>query len=171
MKTSLALLLLLAALILSGCAQSEAALSPTPDTVAAVPASTITSTAVTPVASTTAPAAEQQTNAPTQADIEKAKQVVYDYWVAFNSYDVEGVLAYLEETYRQEKAATIETDIGRMKAFGVKLGVEAAGEPSITPDEKIEIKISLKTPIDTRHNTYRLVEVNGEWKICYSLEE
>jgi hypothetical protein len=171
MKTALALLLVLAAVILPGCGYTEEALSPTPDTVVAVPAPTITSTAVTPVDSTTAPAAGQPANAITLEDIDKAKQVIADYWQAFNSYDIEGVLDYLEETFRQQKGAGLESDMGRMQAFGVKLGVAPAAEPAITPDGKIEIKIDLKTPIDTRLVTYRLTEVSGEWKICYLLEE
>ena len=105
-------------------------------------------------------------------DEETARQVVFAYWEAFNNYDVEGVLAFLEESYRLEREEGIASEIGQMQSFGVKLGVEEEAEPTTTPEGKVEIKIKLSVPMGQpdRHITYELVKINGEWKICATVE-
>jgi hypothetical protein len=175
MKKAIILLFILAVVILSGCGQSEESAPPALGTPAAIssastpsgPTTTSTTTAVYVTTST----GEPETNSITRQDIDEARQVVLDYWQAFNNYDMKGALAYLEDSYRQERAEGLTSDNDRMKAYYTKLGVEEEAEPSITPDGKIEIKIRLKTPIGARHVTYRLMEVSGGWKICYSSEE
>jgi len=106
------------------------------------------------------------------AEIVAARQVVYDYWEAFNAYDAEGALASLEESYRQERAEEIPDEIGQMEAAGVTLGVEEEAEPTVTPEGTVVMKIKLDVPIlPDRQVTYELVKIDGEWKICYSEEE
>ena len=146
MKTVFAYLLIPALLIFSGC--SQPAVAPPPTTNTTPPPATVT-----------------------PEDVDDARQVVFEYWDAFNSYDVERALTYLEESYRQEREEDIRSDIGRMRTFGTKLGVEEEAEPAITPEGKVEIRIKLGTPIGTRHVTYHLVKVNEEWKIGFSAEE
>ena len=51
------------------------------------------------------------------------RQLAFAYWDAFNSYDAERALGYLEEDYRQQRDETIRAEIARIKLFGVKLGV------------------------------------------------
>ena len=151
MRQAFAILLVLAFVIFSGCSQSAVAPPPTDR-----PLPTPTA-APSPVAIT-------------KEDVDTARQVVFDYFEAFNQYDVEGVLAFLEESYRQDKAESIEEDIDRMKSFGAKLGVEEESEPVITPEGKIEIYIKLRTPIGAQYVTYQLLQESGEWKICLSEE-
>jgi hypothetical protein len=103
--------------------------------------------------------------------VEAARQVMFAYWEAFNNYNVEGVLACLEESWRQEREESLTSEIGQMKAFGVKLGVEEEAEPVITPEGTIGIKIKLTTPMGTKHYTYHLTKINDEWKIYLAVEE
>jgi hypothetical protein len=106
-----------------------------------------------------------------QEEIDAARQVVYDYWEAFNAYDVDGVLACLEESYCQIRADEIPGEIGQMEAAGVTLGLEEEAEPVITPEGIVVIQIKLIVPIlSDRHITYDLVKIDGEWKICDSEE-
>ena len=153
MKRAFAYLLILTILIFSGCAQSAVAPSPSPATTQ--PSTTVT----------------QPSTTVTQEDVDDAKQVVFEYWDASNNYDAERALAYLEESYRPERAESIKSDIGQMQSFGVKLGVEEESEPTITSEREVEIKIKLSTPLGAKHVTYHLVKVNGEWKICSLVEE
>jgi len=125
-----------------------------------------------PTASTTpTPTTSVQQATVTQEDVSDARQVVYDYWDAFNSYDVERVLGYLQDSYRQESEESIKSEISKMKFFNVKLGVEEESEPVITPEGMVEIKMKLSTPIGAKHVTYILEKLNGGWKICSSVEE
>jgi hypothetical protein len=112
---------------------------------------------------------QQESDVP--EDIKDARQVVYDYWDAFNSYDVERVLTFLEDSYRQEREEDIRDEIGKLDFFNVKLAVEEEADPVITPDRIIEIYMSVSTPIGLKHVTYGLVNVNGVWKIFSSVEE
>lgn len=106
-----------------------------------------------------------------QEEIDAARQVVYDYWEAFNAYDVDSVLATLEESYRQIRADEVPGEIGQMQAAGVTLGVEEEAEPVITPEGIVVIQIKLIVPIlSDRHITYDLIKIDGEWKICDSEE-
>ncbi len=104
-------------------------------------------------------------------EIDVARQVVYDYWEAFNAYDVDGVLACLEESYCQEREADIPGEIAQMQAAKVTLELEEEAEPVVTPEETVVIQIKLDVPIlPDRHITYELVKVDGVWKICASEE-
>jgi hypothetical protein len=106
-----------------------------------------------------------------QEEIDAARQVVYDYWEAFNAYDVEGVLACLEDSYCQIRADEIPGEIGQMEAAGVTLELEEEAEPVVTPEGIVVIQIKLIVPVlPDRHITYDLVKIDGEWKICDSEE-
>jgi hypothetical protein len=106
-----------------------------------------------------------------QEEIDAARQVVYDYWDAFNAYDADGALACLEESYRQVRVAEIPGEIAQMQGAGVTLGVEEEAEPIVTAEGIVVIQIKLIVPImPDRHITYDLMKVDGEWKICDSEE-
>ena len=143
MKLTLAYLLIPVLVIFSACTQPAEAPPPTPPPPATLP----------------------------QEDVDAARQVVFEYWDAYNNYDAEGVLAFLEESYRQEREEEIRSDIGRMQSFGVTLTVEEEAEPTITPEGEVEIKMKINTPLGTKHVTYHLVKINDEWKICLAVEE
>jgi hypothetical protein len=104
-------------------------------------------------------------------EIDAARQVVYDYWEAFNAYDAEGVFACLEDAYYELRKDEIPGEIAQMQGAGVTLGVEEEAEPVVTADGIVVISIKLAVPIlADRHVTYDLIKVDGEWKICGSEE-
>jgi hypothetical protein len=106
-----------------------------------------------------------------QEEIDAARQVVYDYWEAFNAYDVDGVLACLEDSYCQIRADEIPGEIAQMQGAGVTLELEEEAEPVVTPEGIVVIQIKLIVPVlSDRHITYDLVKIDGEWKICDSEE-
>lgn len=170
MKLTLAFLLILALVIFPACTQVPEAppdSTPPPDTTheeAEVPPPTEPPPATTE---------EEAPPAITEEDVEAARQVVFAYLEALNSYDVEGTLAFLEESWREERAESITSEIGQMETLGITLGVEEEAEPVITPEGTIQIKIKLDIPVPImpdRHVTYHLTKINDEWKI-YFVEE
>ncbi len=168
MKLALACLLVLALGVGAACTQTPEA-----------PPDTNLPPAVqedeTPLTSTPTPEATEEEEAPPPAaitgeDIEAARQTVFTYLEALNNYDLEGVLACMEESWGQEREASLTSEISQMKMFGVTLGVEEEAEPAINAGETIEIKMKL-TPsklAEPRHITYQLMKIDGEWKICFA---
>ena len=103
-------------------------------------------------------------------ETEAIRQVIMAYWEAFNAYDVERVLSYMEDSWRKERSETVRGDIGRMKLFRVKLGVEEESPPVIIGNGEAEMMIKLNTPIGVKHDYFRLVKVGEEWKVSFSEE-
>ena len=164
MKLTLAYLLILALVVFPACAQPAEAPPDTTQEEAPPPSE--------PPPATT----EEDEEAPlpatiTEEDVEAARQVVFAYLEALNNYDLEGVLSFLEESWRQEREESLASEIDQMQSFGVTLGVEEEAEPTTTPEGTVEIKIKLKTPLGARHITYHLMKINDEWKIYLAVEE
>jgi hypothetical protein len=173
MRLTLACLLVLALIAGAACTQAaeappETTLPPTTPVTQAPPTTPPAATIPTQAEETTPPAAAEEAIA--GEDIEAARQVVSAYWEAYNSYDVDGVLALLEDSWREERADAIAGEIGQMKTFGITLNAEEEAEPEVTADGTVAIKMKIATPLGDRHYTYRLKKINGEWKI-YSAEE
>lgn len=176
MKLTLAYLLILALAVFPACTQPAEA---PPD---GEPPPATTEGEEAPPSEPPPPATtEEDEEAPpsdaiTEEDVEAARQVVFAYREACNNYDVEGALAFLEESLRADKEDDIRSDISQMETFGIKLGVEEEAEPTVTADGKVEIYIKLDVPVfgqKDRHAIYQLMEIEGEWKICFaeSVEE
>lgn len=100
-----------------------------------------------------------------EEDVDDARQVVFGYLDARNNYDIESVLAAMEESYREEREEIVRGEVSQMRLFRTKLGVEEVAEPVITPEGTIEIRIKLTTPIGDRYVVYYMVQVDDEWKI------
>jgi pyruvate/2-oxoglutarate dehydrogenase complex dihydrolipoamide acyltransferase (E2) component len=173
MRLTLALLLVLA--LIAGAACTQAAQTP-PETSPPTTAPPTQAPTTTPPPATTAPATETAPPAAGEAitpeGIEAARQVVFAYWEAYNSYDVDGVLALLEDSWREERADDIASEIGQMEGAKITLGVEEEAEPEVT-EGTIAIKMFIDIPIvfmPDRHYIYYLKKIDGEWKI-YSAEE
>ncbi len=98
------------------------------------------------------------------------RQLAFDYWAAFNDYDDDTVVAYLEDGYRQEREEQIRTDIGRIKFFRVTLGVEEQSPPAMIDPDLWEMYIKMKEPTGTRTIRMEFQLVGGTWKISYSEE-
>jgi hypothetical protein len=149
MRLTLACLLVLAIIATAACTQAtqtppETTLPATTPATQAPP--TTPPPATTAQATQTPPATEE---AITEANIEAARQVVLAYWEAYNSYDVDGVLALLEDSWREERADAIAGEINQMKTFGVTLNAEEEAEPEVTADGTVAIKMKIATPLET----------------------
>ena len=135
-----------------------------------VPTSTSTLTATptptTPVMITPSPTAPLGTS----AELETLRRLAFDYWAAFNSYNVENVLAYLEDSYRLERDSEIRQDLGRLKLFRVKLGVSEETPPQMTGPNEGEIFLLMKEPLGTRRIKMAFRKLDGTWKITYAEE-
>jgi hypothetical protein len=173
LKMRLTLACLLVLFLIAGAACTQVAETPPETSLPTTQASPTTP----PV--TTTPAQAEETTPPateeaiTTADIEAARQVVFAYWEAFNNYDVDGVLALLEDSWREERADEIASEIGQMEGAGMTMGVEEEAEPEVTAAGTIVIKMLIDIPVPImpdRHYIYHLKKIDGEWKIC-SAEE
>ena len=98
------------------------------------------------------------------------KQLAFEYWIAFNEYDVEKVLSYMEESYRAERAEEIAAEIEQLELFGVALGVSERSAPTLLSPTEGEMLLNVREPLATRKYRmgFRLVE--GEWKISFAGE-
>ena len=122
---------------------------------------------------TLVPADEPQPNSVPAEEAEEAdalRQMAFDYWEAFNAYDADRVLEFLEEGYGQEREEKIRGDIGRLKLFSVQLGVTEESPPSIVGEDEREMYLTMKEPLGTRRIRMAFREVGGEWKITFSEE-
>ena len=104
------------------------------------------------------------------AQADTFRQMTFDYWEAFNAYDADRVLGFLEEGYGREREEKIRGDIGRLKLFSVQLGVTEESPPSIVDEDEWEMYLTMKEPLGTRRIRMAFREVDGEWKITFSEE-
>ncbi len=122
---------------------------------------------------TSVPADDPQPTSVPAEEAEEAdalRQMAFDYWEAFNAYDADRVLEFLEEGYGQEREEKIRGDIGRLKLFSVQLGVTEESPPSIVDEDEREMYLTMKEPLGTRRIRMAFREVGGEWKITFSEE-
>jgi len=174
MRLTLACLLVLALIAGAACTQvaetpPETSLPTTTPATQAPPTTQPATTAPAQAEETTPPAATEE--AITPEDIEAARQVVSAYFDALNSYDLEGALACMEESWGNEQEPSLASEIDQMKSFGVTLSAEEEAEPTVAADDRIELSIKIDVSMafqPARHAVYQLAKVEGEWKICYS---
>ena len=98
-------------------------------------------------------------------NLHPAQRVIYEYWAAFNRYDLEEALSYYEESYREPEREGVRKEINLLRTFGITLEVVAVSEPSLISEGKVELSMELNTPIGPKYNKYQLVDIDGEWKI------
>ena len=103
-------------------------------------------------------------------EIHILRQLAFDYWDAFNSYDADKVLGYMEEGYRQQRQEEIRGDIGRVRRFRVKLGISEESPPRMTEPDEAEMFLKMSEPLGTRRIQMSYRRVAGEWKITFSEE-
>ena len=107
------------------------------------------------------------------ADVEMnsfIRGLTFDYWDAFNAYDIDTVLGYFETSYRNEREEYLRADIGTLKLFGVKLGVSEESPPTMVAPDEWEMYVAMKEPLGTRIIRMVFKEIDGEWKVTYSEE-
>ena len=124
------------------------------------------------------PQSEPQTADPTttpepspQSDIEDINalsKLAFAFWDAYNAYDGDKTLGYLEESYRQLRGEEIRDNIGLMKLFGVKLELSEESPPHMISDGEWEMHMTMKEPLGTRRIRMAFRQVEGEWKIVFA---
>ena len=98
-------------------------------------------------------------------NLHPAQRVIYEYWAAFNRYNLEEALSYYEESYREPEREGVRKEINMLRTFGITLEVVAVSEPYLISEGKVELSMELNTPIGPKYNMYQLVDIGGEWKI------
>ena len=114
-----------------------------------------------------APTEEPQVD-PQEADT--LRKLAFAYWEAFNAYDADMALGYLEEDYRQQQDSAVRDDIGMIKLFSVKLGVSEETPPQVVGNDEWEMYLTMKEPLGTRRIRMAFQKVEGEWKITFAEE-
>ncbi len=99
---------------------------------------------------------------------EAVRQLAFAYWEAFNSYDADQVLGYMEESYRQLREDEIIYEVGAIERFSVKLGVSEESPPQMVGDGEMEMYLTMKEPLGERRIRMAFREVAGEWKVIFS---
>jgi|GEM_PF-2444664 len=156
-------IVVVAATVLLVAACARATPTPTP-TATPTPTSVATATGIPTSTPTQAPAAAEA------ADAEVLRQLAFAYWEAFNAYDADRALSYLEDAYRAERESEIRSEIGQIRMFRVKLGVSEESPPQVVGQGDWEMFLSMKEPIGTRRIRMAFTPVEGEWKITCAEE-
>ena len=60
---------------------------------------------------------------------EEIRDLGLAYWDAFNSYDLDRLLSYLEPVYVELRRDILAQELGQMRSFNVKLGVTVLVDP------------------------------------------
>ncbi len=81
---------------------------------------------------------------------ELVRNTAFAYWDAWNSYDADKVLAFLEPSYRGVEEERIRRDIGRTQSFNAKLRLTEESPPVRLESAHWEIFLTMRTPIDMR---------------------
>lgn len=92
------------------------------------------------------------------------------YWEAFNAYDADLTLSYLEESYRAARDESVRSEIRSLGAFGVQLGVQELSPPALSDDGTAEMYMELKEPLGTRGIRMAFARIDGQWVITFAEE-
>ena len=117
-----------------------------------------------------APAASLSANSRFGDDIQTLRQMAFDYWEDFNSYDPDRVLSYLEADYRGRRESDIRRDIERIKMFRVNLGISEESPPRMIVPGRGEMFLRMHEPLGTRRIRMEFLKVEDAWKIAYAEE-
>lgn len=153
--------LIIGLVLLTGCQASATQ----PETPEPAPTETAAPTTTSTAATTTSSAA-----APLDGALAELRDLALAYWEAFNAYETEHVLAYLETDYRLEREEEIQDDIGRLSTFGVKLGISELSPPVMLGSDRAEMYIEMSEPLGKRRIRMGFLLVDGDWVIDFAEE-
>jgi hypothetical protein len=91
-------------------------------------------------------------------------------WEAFNAYDPEAILAYLEEGYRALQDEVVRGQIGQVRRFVVKLGVSEESALQMIRPDVAEMCLRMREPLGTRRIRMEFLQVEEEWKLTFAEE-
>ena len=92
----------------------------------------------------------EATGAEDSAEITALRDLAFQYSDAFNGYDVDSVLGFLEPTYRAQREEQVREDIARLEQLSVELGVTEHLPPHLADSGQWEMYLIMETPIDIR---------------------
>ena len=119
---------------------------------------------------TPTPTATPTAFAPSSAKADEFRGIAFGYWEAFNAYDPEATLAYLEESYRALQDEVVRGQIGQVRRFGVKLGVSEESAPQMIRPNVAEMYLGMREPLGTRRIRMEFLQVGEEWKLTFAEE-
>ena len=102
-----------------------------------------------------------------------AMEVIQGYWAAFNNYDLDTAVTYLDPTYALTRAAGVKRDLDSFQAgkgLHVQMVVYSVAEAGVLSDGRLDLRVTMKvTPAglgsDNYLRYYMTKESDGSWKI------
>ncbi len=98
-------------------------------------------------------------------DADAVRKVAFGYWAAFNAYDPDKALSYVEAEYRRQCDETVRHHIGLVESFRVKLGLTEEAPPAMTGPDEGEMYLTMKEPLGARRIHMAFRKIGGEWMI------
>ena len=90
------------------------------------------------------------------------------FWEAYNAYDVEATLAFMEDAYREERRDTVSSSINLYKLFGSTVDVHDWTEAVEIGPGVWELYNTISTPLGDRRSRIEFKDIGGEWKITFA---
>jgi hypothetical protein len=135
---------------------------------AATSAASASSSSTSTVAASPSPS---WTGAPiTAAEAAAVRDRALGYWAAYNAYDPNKVISYLAGSIKAAKAEVVRSEVGRIKTFGVQLGVSQKTPPELTGADQAQMYLKMKTPTGMRTVLMKFEKQGGLWMVTYSEE-
>ena len=122
------------------------------------------------VVTTTVPGASPTSTSSLDPTTELLRGLAFSYWEAFNAYDADLVLSYLEESHRADRDQLIRDEIDTISAFGVQLGIREESPPVVLSDGTAEMFMELKEPLGTRRIRMAFARIGADWVIVFAEE-
>ena len=100
-------------------------------------------------------------------DAKAVRALAVDYWAAYNAYDADKEVSYLDESIGAAKEKSVRDEVGRIKTFGVQLGVSEKSAPVLTAPGQAEMYLNVKEPTGTRTVLMKVARRGDAWAITY----
>ena len=100
-------------------------------------------------------------------DVTALRELAFQYWGAYNEYDVDSVLAFLEPTYRAQREEPIREDIAKLEQFSVELGVTGDFPPHLAESGQWGMYLVMETLIDIRRLRPKYLKDDNLWWITH----
>ena len=103
-------------------------------------------------------------------ETDAVRQLVTEFWEAYNTYDADKALGFMVEEYRQTQEEDVRTNIGLLETFAAKLELTEEGPPQQLENGEAQLFIKLLTPLGERRVHMIFRKVDGEWMVASSEE-
>ena len=121
--------------------------------------------------------ADEPTLEPTSAsaaptDIaEHLRQKTAQMWDTYNSYDLEGLRAFYEESYWKEQEEEIRSNLKPFRSFGLTITVEETSPPTEISPGKWEIRHTGSFSMGSVDMVFIYEEFGGAWLLTYAEDQ